>query len=79
MRPRHWLYTIPLRLRSIFLRHRVEQELQEELQFHLEQRIAQEIGAGKTREEARRAALRAMEVVCVKFCKKGRDLDASSV
>jgi hypothetical protein len=61
MRPRHWLYTIPLRLRSLFQRDRVEQELNEEPQFHLEQQIAQEIAAGKTREEADRTALRAME------------------
>jgi len=56
-----WFYTIPLRLRSIFRRNRVEQELEEELRFHLEQRTAQEVAAGKTREEARRIALRTME------------------
>jgi len=36
MRPQHWLYTIPLRLGSLFRRRRAEQELNEELQFHLE-------------------------------------------
>ena len=61
MRLEHWLYTIPLRLRSILWRARVEQELSEELQFHLEQRIAQGIALGKSPEEARRRALRAME------------------
>src|SRR5712692_684680 len=39
MRPQHWLYTIPLRLRSLFRRRHVEQELNEELQFHLEHKI----------------------------------------
>jgi macrolide transport system ATP-binding/permease protein len=58
---RHWLYTIPLRLRSIFRSSRVEGELDEELRFHLEQRIEQEIAAGRTPEEARYAALRAMD------------------
>ncbi|HLK62869.1 MAG TPA: ABC transporter permease [Bryobacteraceae bacterium] len=36
MRVEHWVYTIPLRLRSLFRRSRVEQELDEELRFHLE-------------------------------------------
>ena len=57
----HWLYTIPLRLRSVFRRSRIEQELDEELRVHLEQRIAHEIGAGSTPEQARYTALRAME------------------
>ncbi len=58
-----WLYTIPLRLRSLFRRNQMEQELDEELHFHLEQRIAQEIARGRTPEQARYAALRAMEGV----------------
>ena len=36
MRPEHWLYTIPLRLRSLFRRRQVEQELDDELRFHWE-------------------------------------------
>ena len=36
MRPEQWLYTIPLRLRSLVRRGRVEQELDDELRFHLE-------------------------------------------
>jgi hypothetical protein len=32
MRLEHWLYTIPLRLRSIFRRTQIEEELDEELQ-----------------------------------------------
>jgi predicted permease len=61
MRLEHWIYTIPLRLRSIFRRARVEHELDEELRFHLEQRIQREIAAGKTAAEARHAAFRGME------------------
>jgi predicted permease len=61
MRLEHWWYTIPLRLRSMFRRARVEEELQEELHFHLEQRIARETAAGKTPQEARYAARRAMD------------------
>jgi predicted permease len=56
----HWFYTLPLRARSLFQRAKVEQELEEELRFHLEEHIAQEIAAGKTPEEARFAALRAL-------------------
>lgn len=61
MRLEHWFYTIPLRVRSIFRRAKVEHELDEELRLHLDQLIAQKIAAGKTPEEARRAALRAMD------------------
>lgn len=61
MRLEHWLYTIPLRVRSIFRRAQVEKELEEELRLHLEQLMAQEIAAGKTPDDARRAALRAMD------------------
>lgn len=50
-----------LRLRSIFRRARVEDELDEEFRFHLDQLIAREIAAGKSADEARRAALRAMD------------------
>jgi macrolide transport system ATP-binding/permease protein len=61
MGPQHWLYTIPLRLRSIFRRRRVEQELNEELQFHLEQKIAEGVAKGLSPKEARYAAMRAMD------------------
>ena len=60
MRPEHWLYTIPLRLRSLFRRSNVEQELSEELQFHLEHKIEEGIARGLSPKEARYAALRAM-------------------
>ncbi len=35
MRLKHWFYTVPLRLRSLFRRAQVEQELDEELRYHL--------------------------------------------
>jgi predicted permease len=60
MRLQHWRFTVPLRLRSIFLRHRVERELEEELLFHLEHRIEEGIAAGLAPGEARRQALLAM-------------------
>src|SRR5216683_335783 len=61
MRPQHWLYTIPLRLRSLFRRRHVEQELNEDLQFHLEQKIKEGIANGLSPKEARYAAMRAMD------------------
>ena len=61
MRFKQWRYTIPLRLRSLFGRTRVEEELDEELRFHLECRTAQEIAAGRSPAEARRMALASMD------------------
>lgn len=61
MRPEHWLYTIPLRLRSLFRHERAEQDLNDEIVFHLDQQIAENIANGLAPDDARRAALRAME------------------
>jgi predicted permease len=52
-----WWFTIPLRLRSVFQRGRVEVELDEELQFHLERKIEDGIASGLSAAEARRIAL----------------------
>jgi predicted permease len=60
MRLEHWLYTVPLRLRSLFRRGQVEAELNEELRYHLERQIEVNTAAGMSVEEARYAALRAM-------------------
>ena len=68
VRLKHWRYMIPLRLRSLFRRNRVEQELDEELGFHLECRIAEEIAKGSTSLEARRAAIRALDGI--ELCKE---------
>ena len=61
MRFEHWWYAVPLRARSFFRRNRVEQELEEEFRFHLDQLISQELAAGKSADEAKRVALRAMD------------------
>src|SRR5438067_13060547 len=55
---RHWRFTVPLRLRSLFRRDCVEQELDEELRFHVEGRIAMEIAAGRSPDEARVIVMR---------------------
>ena len=54
MRLEHWLYTVPLRLRSLFRRRRVEQELDEELRYHLEEAIRERTDSGMSAEQARR-------------------------
>lgn len=61
MRLEHWMYTIPLRLRSLFRRNRVEQELDEELRYHLDRKTEELCAQGMTLEDARRRALRAMQ------------------
>ncbi len=61
MKFEHWIYTLPLRLRSLFRRRRVEHELDDELRYHLEQHIEEEIARGISPEEARYAALRSMQ------------------
>jgi putative ABC transport system permease protein len=60
MRLRRWLQTTPLRLRSLFRRPRVAQELDEELRYHIDRQIEAHIENGLTPEAARHAAMRAM-------------------
>jgi hypothetical protein len=48
-----------LRLQSLLDRDRNARRLDDEIQFHLEQQIAENAGAGMSREEARQAARRA--------------------
>src|SRR6266567_7411121 len=58
-----WFRRLTLRLRTLFQRNRVEGELEEEFQFHIEQRSELEIAKGLSPEEARSIALRAMDGV----------------
>src|SRR5262249_17692512 len=61
MRLEHWLYTIPLRLRSLFCRRCVEEQLDEELRYHVQRKTEEYLEQGLPPEEARLAALRAMD------------------
>src|SRR5271154_5563849 len=61
MRMQHWWFTARLRLRSILRRNVGERELDEELQFHIENKIDEGIAHGLSPKEARYAALRAMD------------------
>ena len=56
MRPEHWLYTIPLRLRSLFRWAQADQELDDELRDHLDRKTEEYVAQGMTQEEARRRA-----------------------
>jgi len=56
MRPEHWLFTIPVRLRSLFRWTRADQALDEELRDHLDRKTEEYVAQGMTREEAHRRA-----------------------
>jgi putative ABC transport system permease protein len=58
VRTKHWFYTLPLRLRSLFERNQVEQDLSDELRYHLEQKTRENLTADMTLEEAHRKTLR---------------------
>jgi predicted permease len=55
-----WLTELRLAFRSVFRRKRVDQELDEELRYHLERQMDEGLNTGLAPEEARYAALRAM-------------------
>ena len=57
MKPENWLNTIPLRLRSLFLRRRADADLDDELRDHVAQKTAAYVAKGMSPQEARRAAL----------------------
>lgn len=58
MRVEQWIYTIPLRLRALFHRNRMDSELDEEIRNHLERQIEFNLAGGMNSEAARLAALR---------------------
>src|SRR5580704_5342152 len=53
-----WLAKLRMLLRSLFERRQLDAELDEELRDHIEQETGNNIGAGMSQEEARRAAIR---------------------
>src|SRR5437762_13519280 len=56
MRPEHWLFTIPLRLRSLLRWAQADQELDDELRDHLERKTEEYVAQGMAQEEAYRRA-----------------------
>jgi len=77
MRPDQWLYTIPLRLRSLVRRDRVEQELDEELRCHLEFEIRENIARRMDPREARRRAMAGLDGLehCKEECRDMRHIN----
>src|SRR3977135_849585 len=61
MHPARWSYIVRLRLRSLFRRQQVERELDDEIRYHIEQRIDHEIARGLSPPAAHTAAIRAMD------------------
>jgi macrolide transport system ATP-binding/permease protein len=53
-----WVQRLWLRLQALFSRRRVAEQLDDEIQFHLDQQISEYVAAGMDREEARHAAMR---------------------
>src|SRR5215467_13177539 len=53
-----WVRRLFLRLQTLFRRQRSAQRLDDEIRFHLEQQIAENIASGMTAREARYAAMR---------------------
>lgn len=53
-----WIYTIPMRLRALFHRGRLDSELDEEIRDHLNWQIEFNLAGGMSPEEARLAGLR---------------------
>ena len=56
-----FLRAVRIRLRTLFSRAAVEQDLDEELRYHLERQIEEEIAQGMSPEAARQAALRSFQ------------------
>jgi macrolide transport system ATP-binding/permease protein len=55
-----WLYTLPLRLRSLFRRKQADRELSDELRDHLERQIKENLAAGMSSANAHYSALRTL-------------------
>jgi predicted permease len=61
MRLEQWLYTLRLRLRSLFRARQVDRELDDEMHYHIERLTQEQVARGLSPEEAHYAALRAMD------------------
>jgi putative ABC transport system permease protein len=68
MQPEHWLYTIPLRLRSLFRRREADMDLDDELRDHVEQKTEEHVAKGLAPKEARRQVL--LEMGGIEKCKE---------
>ena len=60
MKMMRWVTTIPLRVRTLFRKRRVERELDEELQFDLDRQVEAMMAEGLSPVEARRVAMKSL-------------------
>ena len=58
-----WPRRFLLRLQALFLRNRNVQRLDDEIQFHLDQQIAENVAASMSPKEARHAAMRTFRLL----------------
>jgi predicted permease len=56
-----WTRVLRLRLRSLFRRNRVEHELDEELRYHFDRQVEENLAVGMSPDDARYSALRDMQ------------------
>ena len=77
MRFQHWWYTLPLRWRSLVRRRQVEQDLDDEIHYHLEREVDEQIARGVNRADARRIVLRRFGGVAQtkEWCRDARGVD----
>ena len=54
-----WLFKLPMQIKMLVSRNKEAARLDDELQFHIDQQIAENIAAGMSAEDARHAAMRA--------------------
>lgn len=55
-----WIYSLPMRLRSLLHPEQIDREMKEELRQHLEQQTQENLARGMSAEQARQSALRAI-------------------
>jgi hypothetical protein len=53
-----WSYQVWMRLQALFRRNRFIEQLSDEVRFHIDEQIAENMGAGMSPEDARCAAVR---------------------
>jgi hypothetical protein len=60
-----WTNRLKMRLRAVFRRRRIENELDEELRFHLDQQVEENLANGMSLDQARSSASRSVGSVIV--------------
>jgi len=61
-----WIQRLWIKLQTLFRSERAGQSLNDELQFHLEQQIAENVAAGMSKEEATDASRAMLLTSCCK-------------